>query len=118
MSKQQKGGWPKRERFAIVVRPSPEIVAGLDRVAERASRSRSQVIEQWLAALVEVADLAASASHPLDAGLLGEEVLNRLAAMGCLSDVVKLGIAEREQQRRTIANRVELERGVGDEQRE
>ena len=110
--KQRKGGWPKRERVSILIRPSPEVVAGLDRIAGRANRSRSQVIEQWLSALVEVDELAASASHPLDVGAVGEEVVKRLGAMGCLSEVLKIGLADRERDRREILKRAKGKRGV------
>ena len=107
-----KGGWPSRKRHPVVVRPSPDVIAGLDRLARRAGRSRSSLIETWLAVLVKSMKLADRVEVDGDVSpdgaveIVSHSLLAELNSLDVLSEFLADGVQWLEDERRRVVLKV------------
>lgn len=51
----RRGGWPKRERAAVICRVHPDVSVWLDNMAAGSGRSKSAIVERWITSLCEIA---------------------------------------------------------------
>jgi len=100
----RRGGWPDRKRHAFVVRIDPALASWLSEVAAKSGRSRSALVEGWLASLRAVVEESerckewpspSEAIKSIGAALVGEMIRN-----GLTSDFVlqtwRLHVADQE----------------------
>src|SRR5688500_5079947 len=106
----RKGGWPTKDRTALVIRPESKLLALIDQLAVRAGCSRSRLIEQWLSSLIAAVELADSAinqecPHPQsDAELVGLMLVREIKSIGVLHEFISEGLQMfDDEQRRMLA---------------
>jgi hypothetical protein len=96
-TKRERAGRPIVEREPVLVRLPAHVVSGLNRLAGLSDRSRSQLMERWLASLVRAVDLAGVGVEAADPRTVVDEIgrmlVGELVDMGVLGKLVADGLA-------------------------